>query len=455
MNDRSVPDALLSPPDIACCRLDPVRLETLFADIHPALSPDQAAIAAARCYFCHDAPCIAACPTGIDIPGFIRGIATGNLTGAGQRILKSNILGGSCARVCPTEILCEGACVRTAQEQQPVAIGALQRVATDYAMRAPQSFKRAPATGRHVAIVGAGPAGLACAHALALRGHAVTLFEARDKPGGLNEYGIAAYKLTDDFAAREIAFILGIGGITVKTGQRLGRDIDVPTLRQTHDAVFIALGQAGVKALALPGEDLPQVIDAVDFIAGLRQSHPAAVAIGRRVVVIGGGNTAIDAATQAKRLGAERVTIVYRRDRAAMSATGAEQDWALTNGVALRLWATPVAFEGEGALRAVRFARTALDPAGTLLALADHFTIEADMVLKAVGQTLVAGDATGLALHANRILIDPLTHATSLPGVFAGGDCVAGTDLTVRAVQDGKCAAAAIDRFLDQGARHG
>ncbi|HQT84382.1 MAG: dihydropyrimidine dehydrogenase [Acidiphilium sp. 37-64-53] len=455
MNDRSVPDALLSPPDIACCRLDPVRLEALFADIHPALSPDQAAIAAARCYFCHDAPCIAACPTGIDIPGFIRGIATGNLTGAGQRILKSNILGGSCARVCPTEILCEGACVRTAQEQQPVAIGALQRVATDHAMRAPQSFKRAPATGRHVAIVGAGPAGLACAHALALRGHAVTLFEARDKPGGLNEYGIAAYKLTDDFAAREIAFVLGIGGITLKTGQRLGRDIHLPTLRQTHDAVFIALGQAGVKALALPGEDLPQVIDAVDFIAGLRQSHPAAVPIGRRVVVIGGGNTAIDAATQAKRLGAELVTIVYRRDRAAMGATGAEQDWALTNGVALRLWATPVAFEGEGALRAVRFARTALDPAGTLHALADHFTIEADMVLKAVGQTLVAGDATGPALYANRILIDPLTHATSLPGVFAGGDCVAGTDLTVRAVQDGKCAAAAIDRFLDQGAHHG
>jgi dihydropyrimidine dehydrogenase (NAD+) subunit PreT len=450
--ERNSPSRPLTqaPTDaIACGRLQAAELDHLFADIHPILSPDRAAIAAARCYFCHDAPCVTACPTAIDIPGFIRAIATGNLTGAGQRILQANILGGSCARVCPTDILCEGACVRVAQENEPVAIGALQRVATDHVMAAPPNFTRAASSGRRVAIVGAGPAGLACAHALALSGHEIVIYESRNKPGGLNEYGIAAYKLTDEFAAREVDFILAIGGISIRTGQRLGDDIDLPTLRRDYDAVFLALGQGWVNALKLPGEAAAGVIDAVDFIAQLRQHGPAATPVGRRVVVIGGGNTAIDAATQAKRLGAAHVTIVYRRGRNAMGATPAEQDWALTNNVALRLWAKPVAFEIAGTLHAVRFAGTSLDATGQLITGDEQFTIEADMVLKAVGQGVALADTVDLAQHGGRIAIDPVSRETSIRGVFAGGDCVAGPDLTVHAVQHGKLAAAAITRFLE------
>jgi len=443
---------------LVCGRLDPADLITAFADIHPCLTPDRADLAAARCYFCHDAPCIAACPTGIDIPGFIRAIATGNLAGAGQRILQANILGGSCARVCPTDILCEGACVRVAQEDEPVAIGALQRVATDHVLAhhaeaGTHPFTRASSSGRRVAIVGAGPAGLACAHALARAGYEAVIYEARDKPGGLNEYGIAAYKLTDEFAAREIDFILAIGGIKLRTGQCLGDHLDLATLRRDYDAVFLGLGQKWVRPLDLPGDALTGVMNAVDFIAHLRQHGPAATLVGRRVVVIGGGNTAIDAATQAKRLGAELVTIVYRRGRDEMGATPAEQDWALTNGVALCLWATPLAFEGDTAVTGVRFARTSGDGRGALMLGADHFTIEADMVLKATGQAVALADADGLAHHEGRIVIDDITRATSLPGVFAGGDCVSGPDLTVHAVQHGKLAAAAIGRYLE--AAHG
>lgn len=450
-------------PDVAAGRLPPERIAAGFCEAHPPLSLDQAAIEAARCYFCHDAPCVTACPTGIDVPGFIRGIATGNPTGAGMRILRANIMGGSCARVCPTDILCEGACVRTAQQGQAVAIGALQRVATDHVMaRAAASgvhpFARAAASGRRVAIVGAGPAGLACAHALARAGHEVAIFEARGKPGGLNEYGIAAYKLVDEFAAREVAFILGIGGITIVPGRRLGRGVDLVALRRDYDAVVLAIGQAGVKALGIAGEERVHVLDAVDFIAALRQSGDRSrLAVGRRVVVIGGGNTAIDAATQAKRLGAEVVTIVYRRGRGEMSATPAEQEWALTNGVALRLWAMPVEIEGGDGVRAVRFARTSLDTAGRLVIGAEEFSIEADMVLKAVGQTLQADEVDLLpALSGGRIVVDGISRETSMSGVFAAGDCIAGVDLMVQAVEDGKRAAAGIEAwFGGAGSGHG
>ncbi|WP_241763086.1 NAD(P)-dependent oxidoreductase [Acidiphilium sp. PM] len=421
-----------------------------FCDIKPRLSHDKAQIEASRCYFCYDAPCVAACPTGIDIPGFIRGIATNNLDGAAERILSANILGGSCARVCPTEILCEGACVRTAQQAKPVEIGALQRVATDHAMAkvaagAPHPFARAAATGRRVAIIGAGPAGLACAHRLAMLGHEVVIFEARSKPGGLNEYGIAAYKMVDRFAACEVEFILAIGGIEIRYDQALGRDITLAYLREAFDAVFLAIGQTALPCLALPGEHLQGVEDAVAFIERIRQAEDLReVAVGRNVVVIGGGNTAIDAATQAKRLGAEVVTIVYRRGREAMKATVEEQDWALGNGVALRLWSSPVRFEGETRVTGATFALAEGEAAGV-------FTLPADMVLKAVGQRLDSEDAGSLpALAGGRILVDPVSFETTLAGVFAGGDCIASQDLTVQAVADGKSAATGIHAFLQQ-----
>jgi dihydropyrimidine dehydrogenase (NAD+) subunit PreT len=423
-----------------------------FADCAPALSRDEARLAAARCYFCHDAPCIAACPTGIDIPLFIRAISSGNLKGAATTILEANIFGGSCARVCPTEVLCERACVRTAQEEEPVAIGALQRHATDWLLAARhQPFTRASATGKRVAVVGAGPAGLACAHALARDGHEVTVFEAREKPGGLNEYGIAAYKLVDDFAQKEVAFILSLGGIAVEYGKALGRDVSLAALCRDFDAVFLGLGLAGVNALGLPGEDMKGVMNAVDFIAALRQApDKSTLAVGRQVVVVGGGNTAIDAATQARKLGAEDVTIVYRRGPAAMPATKDEQEWAQINGVRIRHWAMPVALQATaGRLAAVVFERTRPDASGRAVGSGERYTLPAEMLLKAIGQHFLPEPlgAEGPRIVNGRIAVDE-TGATSLAGVFAGGDAVAGPDLTVQAVQDGRTAARAIHRYL-------
>lgn len=440
--------------DIAAGRLDPAALARNFADIHPPLSPHEALVESARCYFCYDAPCVEACPTGIDIPGFIRKISTGNDRGAALRILDANIFGGTCARVCPTEILCEGACVRNAEEDRPVRIGALQRHATDWLMeREPTPFARAPATGKRVAVVGAGPAGIAAAHRLARHGHNVEVFEARPKPGGLNEYGIAAYKMADDFAQRELAWLLAIGGITIRNGTALGRDISLLQLRGGYDAVFLGMGQAGVRALGIEGEDLGGVRDAAGFISELRQSPKAELPVGRRVVVIGGGNTAIDAATQCRRLGAEVVTIVYRRGPAEMSATHHEQDFAQINGVAIRHWASPLRLLGEGGqVRGVAFSRMRADAAGRLIPAGTTFVLEADMVLKAVGQVFLPG-SLDLAVEGGRIVVDA-ERRTRLAGVWAGGDCVAGADLTVQAVQDGKIAADSIHRALTQVA-HG
>jgi glutamate synthase (NADPH/NADH) small chain len=433
--------------DIAAGRLSAAQLAANFADAHPPLSAAQAVVEANRCYFCYDAPCVEACPTGIDVPSFIRKIATGNLRGSALTILEANILGGSCARVCPTEDLCERACVHTAQDSKPIAIGALQRHATDWMMdREIVPFTRAAPTGRRVAVAGAGPAGLSCAHGLARLGHAVTIFEARPKPGGLNEYGIAAYKLADDFAQREVGFVLSIGGITIDYGKALGRDITLDALRRDFDAVFLGLGQAGVRALGLAGETMPGVLHAIDFIAELRQSPKDRVAVGRRVVVIGGGNTAIDAATQARRLGAEDVTIVYRRGPEQMTATLKEQDWALSNNIRIRHWAAPTRLIAAG----VEFVRTEIDAAGRVVLTNESFVLAADMVLKAIGQSFVADPLDGiLAVVDGRIAVDT-GRLTSVPGVYAGGDCVAGPDLTVAAVQDGKLAAAAIDRYLTE-----
>ncbi|MBR7997408.1 NAD(P)-dependent oxidoreductase [Burkholderia cenocepacia] len=430
--------------DIAAHRLSSTQLSCEFADIAPLLDPTAAAAAASRCHYCYDAPCVHACPTQIDIPSFIRKIGNGNLKGAATDILSANPLGGMCARVCPTEILCEGACVRNHQDAQPVAIGALQRHATDWAMQTGAvQFRRAPETGRHVAVVGAGPAGLACAHRLALAGHRVTLFDARPKAGGLNEYGIAAYKTVDDFAQREVEWLLSVGGITLETGVALGRDVTLDTLREQHDAVFLAMGLGGVRALAIDGEQLGGVMNAVDFIEQVRQADTLAnVPVGRRVVVIGGGNTAIDAAVQSRKLGAKRVTMVYRRGVEAMSATWAEREFAQKSGVTLVTHAKPVRIAGtDGQVTGVEFEG----------ASGERFTVDADMVLKAIGQTLVPDgvEAALLTADGTRIAVDA-DGRTALPDVWAGGDCAAtdGVDLTVQAVQDGKRAAASIDATL-------
>lgn len=441
--------------DIAAGRLAPEEYRSNFADVKPPLGRRKALIEASRCYFCHDAPCVEACPTGIDIPRFIRGIATDNVRGAALTILEANIMGAACARVCPTEVLCEEVCVREAQEGKPVRIGALQRYATDHLLDSgEQPFARAAPTGRRVAVVGAGPAGLACAHALARLGHDVTVFEARPKGGGLNEYGIAAYKLPDGVAQAELDFILGIGGIELRCGQALGRDISLTQLRRDFDAVFLGLGQSGVNALRLEGEEMPGVRNAVDYIAELRQAADlSALAVGRRVVVVGGGNTAVDIAVQCRRLGAEDVTMLYRRGPEQMGATGKEREFAQTNGVRIKYFAAPVRLLAEGGrLAAVECAATELETDGRLRITDHRFTLEADMLFKAIGQcflpeVLNGSGTTPLEIEGGRIAVDA-ERRSSLPDVWAGGDCIAGEDLTVAAVQDGKLAAASIHAAL-------
>ena len=444
--------------DISTSRLAAEDYRRNFDNVFAPLTPHQALIESDRCYFCSDAPCVEACPTGIDIPSFIRKIATGNLKGSAHEILQENIMGAMCARACPTEVLCEGACVRNHGEHKPVAIGALQRHAVDWLFeRDIQLFERAPATGKQVAVVGGGPAGLACAHRLAMFGHRVTVFERHDKLGGLNEYGIAAYKVPDDIAQREVRYLMGIGGIEARFGQALGRDFTLESLRHDHDAVFIALGLAGVNALGLGDEDLDGVQDAIGYIAALRQAADLSqLPVARRVVVIGGGMTAIDIATQSKRLGADEVTIVYRRGAEHMGASEAEQQWAQTNGVTIRHWARPVRLQQhDGRMTAVEFESTRLDEQGRLAGTGKRFLLAADMAFKAIGQTYLAEAIAGNgsssaapAMREGRIAVDE-SGRTSLPDVWAGGDCVAaGEDLTVVAVQHGKVAALAIDRFL-------
>ncbi len=438
--------------DVAAGRLPSHQVQENFADLHPPLDRHGATVEADRCYFCHDAPCVRACPTSIDIPMFIRQISTGNPHGAAETILKQNIMGGMCARVCPTETLCEEVCVREVAEGKPVKIGHLQRYATDALFAdGKQVFVRAAESGKRVAVVGGGPAGLSCGHRLAVLGHSVTVYDARKKLGGLNEYGIAAYKTVEDFAQREVAFILSLGGIEVVTGRRLGADLSLAQLRADYDAVFLGAGLGAVNGLGLEGEDLDGVVDAVDYIAELRQAKDLSVLpVGREVVVIGGGMTAIDIAVQSKLLGAQDVTIVYRRGKAQMKASGFEQDLAQTKGVKIVHFAKPARLIGEGgAVRGIEFERTRLGAGDRLEGTGENFTLSADVVFKAIGQTFVPdGLDGGVRLEGGRIAVDG-EGRTSVPGIWAGGDCVAGgQDLTVAAVEDGKNAAHSIDRAL-------
>jgi glutamate synthase (NADPH/NADH) small chain len=416
-------------------------------DLVPPLSALQAMAESARCLYCFEPACVAACPTSIDIPGFIRRITDGNVAGAGKTILAANILGGTCARVCPTEILCESACVRNAGEARPVAIGRLQRFATDAVMaRGKHPFARAAETGKTVGVIGAGPAGLACAHALSLMGHAVTVYEARPKAGGLNEYGLAAYKMAGDFAQKEVAFVLSVGGITLRHGVALGSGVDLDSLAGRHDAVFLSVGLAEPRALGIPGEDLAGVEDALSFIERLRQGGQGPLA--GPVVVIGGGNTAVDAAIQSVCLGASEVTMAYRRGLAQMGATAWEQQLARISGVTIRPWLSPVRLTGAGGrVASAVFERSRLED-GRLVGTGETVDLPASVVLAAVGQGLKAADLAGVAVAHGKVLVDG-DYQTSRPGVFAGGDCIkSGLDLTVQAVADGKKAAGAIDRFI-------
>ena len=435
---------------IADHRLTPADYAENFSDLHAPLSDHEAFVAADRCYFCHDAPCMDACPTSIDIPLFIRQISTGTADAAANTIFDQNILGGMCARVCPTETLCEEVCVREVAEGKPVLIGQLQRYATDGMMAKAHPFTRAADTGKKVAVVGAGPAGLACAHRLSMSGHAVTVFDARAKGGGLNEFGIAAYKSVDGFAQSEVEWLLSIGGIEVKYGSPLGNGISLDSMKADFDAIFLGIGLGGVNALRADGEDKDNVVDAVDFIENLRQAADlGTVPVGRHVVVIGGGMTAVDAAVQSKLLGADDVTMVYRRSKDRMSASEFEQDLATSKGVRIIYNAAPLRVTGNGAAQAVEFAYTH-DVNGKLENTGETFTLAADQVFKAIGQTL-NGAPGGLELDGGKIKVDAFGQ-TSDPAVWAGGDCAnGGDDLTVTAVAEGRDAAEAINKHLTAG----
>ena len=437
-------------PGVVAARLPPETYAENFADLHPPLTEHEASVAADRCYFCYDAPCIAACPTDIDIPLFIRQIASNVPDAAARTIFDSNILGGICARVCPTETLCEEACVRETSEGKPVEIGRLQRYATDSLMnKGTHPFTRGAPSGKTVAVVGSGPAGLACAHRLAMKGHEVTVFESSQKGGGLNEYGIAAYKTVDGFAGREVKWIQGIGGIRLETGAPpVDRD-RLDRLRSEFDAVFLGIGLSGVNSLAVDGNESGNVNDAVDFIAEVRQADDlGSIPVGRNVVVIGGGMTAIDAAVQSRLLGVESVTLVYRRSRREMGASRYEQDLAASNGVSIVTNARPVRILGSGAAREVEFEYTRSDPDG-LAGTGETFRVAADLVLRAIGQNL--SDALpSLEIEKGKIKVAGAGR-TSLEGVWAGGDCASGgQDLTVVAVAEGRDAAEDIHTMLSK-----
>ncbi|MBY6158782.1 NAD(P)-dependent oxidoreductase [Pseudooceanicola nitratireducens] len=436
---------------IAAGRIAPGELADNFRDLHPPLDWHEARVQADRCYFCHDAPCMEACPTSIDIPLFIRQIATDTPEAAAKTIFDQNILGGMCARVCPTETLCEEACVREAAEGKPVKIGELQRYATDRLMaKGVHPYTRAAATGKRVAVVGAGPAGLSCAHRLAMKGHNVMVYDARPKPGGLNEYGIAAYKSTDDFAQAEVDWLLKIGGIAIETGKKLGEGLSLDALTADYDAVFLAIGLGGVNALSAEGNDRAGVEDAISFIADLRQATDLTrLPVGRNVVVIGGGMTAVDAAVQSKLLGAESVTIAYRRGADRMGASKFEQDLAASHGVRILFNVMPVAVHGNGAATEIELEYTE-DRDGRLAGTGETFRLAADQVFRAIGQTLTDAPE-GIEIAGGKIAVNGAGR-TSLAGVWAGGDCAqGGEDLTVTAVAEGRDAAEDIHATLMGG----
>jgi dihydropyrimidine dehydrogenase (NAD+) subunit PreT len=429
-------------------RLTDVQYAENFRDIHPPFeTKDAALVDANRCLFCYDAPCTKSCPTGIDVPKFIKQIATDNLRGSAHTILSANILGGGCSRVCPVEKLCEGACVYNLMEEEPIPIARLQRYSTEKAIEGRwELFRRAAPTGRRVAVVGAGPAGLSVAHRLARAGVEVTIFEKELHGGGLMTYGVAAYKVTPEFCAEELDFILSVGGIEIKYGCALGVNVTLDELRRSYDAVFLGIGVGLARQLNIPGETLEGVVDAIRFIYSIRNDGYPAVAVGDKVAIIGMGMTAIDAATQARRLGAGEVTMLYRRTEAEMPCTKAELDLAMLDGCRV-LWLTaPREVVGaDGRVTGLVCRRMRLgepDSGGRRVPVdtGEEVRLEVDMVIKAAGQ-MPYGE-----LFAPEVS----TAVEGLAPVFAGGDCVNGGKEVVDAVQAGKDAADAILTYFSK-----
>jgi dihydropyrimidine dehydrogenase (NAD+) subunit PreT len=423
------------------------RSETVFEDFKGEYTRDQAVAEANRCLFCSDAPCIKACPTHIDIPQFIRKITTGNVKGSAKTIFDSNILGMSCARVCPVETLCVGDCVYNHLESPPIQIGKLQRYSTDRAFEAGWRFFEAGVdTGKSVGMVGAGPASLACAHELRKKGHRVTIYEKRKAIGGLNTTGVAPYKMKADRSVQEVDWVLSIGGIDIQTGIDIGHDLKLEDLEKKHDAVFFGAGLGTDTQVSVPGEDLPGVVGAVEWIERMKLTKLSTQGI-RSAVIVGGGNTALDVVREALGLGIAEVTMVYRGTAKKMS--GYQHEWkaAQIEGGRAEWRALPIAFEGNGKVERVRCIRLDDDKKPIQ---GSEFSLHADLVLVAIGQSKLGNmlsALSGIVIDKGRVQTDE-HGCTGRKKWFAGGDCRNGGMEVVNAAAEGKTAALAIDRFL-------
>ncbi len=435
-----------------------------FSDIHPPFQDEQAAIKEAdRCLYCYDAPCIRSCPTAIDVPKFIKQISSGNIKGSSHTILSANIFGAGCARVCPTEKLCESSCVMNDLKEKPISIGRLQRYSTDRAIQKGwKLFSRQPSCGKKVAIIGAGPAGLSCAHSLAREGVEVDIYEKDMEGGGLMRFGVAGYKIDLEFCRKEMDFITSLGGIHLKYGMTFGKDIFLETLRQNYDSIFIGIGLSSSPRLSIKGEELEGVIDASKLIYRIRFSDDpkerSLISIGEKVVVIGMGMTAIDAARQCLRLGSSQVTLLYRRTKYEMPSTEKEMEEALQEGCRILFLASPMEILGENSkvssiiCRKMRLGKDDGSGRRASIPMDETFEIEADMVVKALGsllpsQDFISDDLMIPNMNNGKILVD--SHKQSnIPGVFAGGDCINGGKEVVDSVEDGKIAAKAMLTYI-------
>jgi dihydropyrimidine dehydrogenase (NAD+) subunit PreT len=438
-------------------RLTAEQYEQNFSDIHPPFDSKTAAqVDANRCLFCYDAPCTKSCPTGINVPKFIKQISSDNIKGSAHTIFVSNIMGAGCSRVCPVEKLCEGACVYNLLEEEAIPIARLQRYATEQAMEKKwQLFERKPSNGKRVAIVGAGPAGLSCAHVLSREGTDVTIYEKESSGGGLMTYGIAAYKVTPAFCKDEVDYITSIGGIDIRYNQELGKDFSLSDLQKNYDAVYLGIGVGVARQLDIPGEELEGVVDAIQFIHELRANGYPSVPVGDKVAVIGMGMTAIDAATQAKRLGAKEVTLVYRRTEAEKPCTDVELAIAKLDGCEIIWLAAPKLIAGSGnkvselVCSVMKLGDPDASGRRSPVDTGETFTLHVDMVIKAAGQVPYENlvKETGLNHTRGKITIDD-NGMTNIAGVFAGGDAVNGGKEVVDAVQAGKVGAASILKFF-------
>ncbi len=424
-----------------CTPLDITQIERNFADLDPAMSLAEAAVEANRCLYCYDAPCMHACPTHIDVPSFIKKIASGNVTGAARVIFDANPIGATCARVCPVDVLCEGACVEKTLVKKPIEIGRLQRFATDFAMATEkQLFHAGEPNGRSVGIVGSGPSGLSCATYLARLGYSVTVYERRAEAGGLNTYGMAEYKMPKSVSHAEVKQVRKLG-VEFRLSTSVGTDVSFDELRSAHDAIFLAVGLGQTNKLNIPGEDLDGVIDALHFIERVKTRDWRSVPLGQNVIVLGAGNTAIDAVTQAKRLGAGKVTLVYRRTEKDAPAYDYEMELARKDGIEFMWQTSPVEILGTERVSGMRVTDAA--------ALVSE--IPCDQVIKAIGQQKMVSffaDIAGVATDEKGRVAISQNMQTSDPKVFAGGDCANGGAEAVDASQMGKLAAMGIHEAL-------